>query len=223
MFEVWMSRSAIPARFSASRTRSIRAAISLIAAVALAERVMTPAEIMATSGTPPAAGGTAAKKACFIWTILMCAELARELARAPWLFAERLILAWRSGRPAAQDQAIDEQDDERPNDRGDEAGALARIVPADRLAEESGEQRSGDAEKDGDDAPARIAPGHQQLGKPAGQQADDNPAEDAVILHHAASPFMTSAPHRRGRINHAPTRLGGASAAVGRKSVAMPG
>jgi hypothetical protein len=51
MFEVWMSRSAIPAAFNAARTRSIRAAFSLIAAVALAERVMTPAEIIATSGT----------------------------------------------------------------------------------------------------------------------------------------------------------------------------
>src|SRR5687768_14356799 len=145
MFEVWMSRSAIPAALSAARTRSIRAAFWLIAAVALAERVMTPAEMIATSGTrltspvaltssrvpemvwtngcttdcvwpiagaATAASARAAKKACFIWMILMWTDMAREFARAPWLFAERLLLARRSGRPAAQDQAIDEQDDE---------------------------------------------------------------------------------------------------------------
>ena len=36
---VWMSRSSIPARFSAARTRSIRAAFSWIAAVAVGCRV----------------------------------------------------------------------------------------------------------------------------------------------------------------------------------------
>ena len=48
---VWMSRSAIPARFSAARTRSIRAAFSWIAAVAVGCRVTTPAEMIAMSGT----------------------------------------------------------------------------------------------------------------------------------------------------------------------------
>ena len=41
MIDVWMSRSAIPARFSAARTRSIRAAFSLDRrGGASAERVM---------------------------------------------------------------------------------------------------------------------------------------------------------------------------------------
>jgi hypothetical protein len=38
MLLVWMSRSAIPARFSAARTRSIRAAFCWIAPLAVAER-----------------------------------------------------------------------------------------------------------------------------------------------------------------------------------------
>jgi hypothetical protein len=37
--------------------------------------------------------------------ILMGREVAREIARAPWLFADRLLPAWGSGRAAAQDQA----------------------------------------------------------------------------------------------------------------------
>src|SRR5687767_6318431 len=132
--------------------------------------------------------------------------MAREFARAPWLVAERRSWRSRSGSAAAQHQAVDEEQDERTDDGGDEARTFARFIPADCLAEESREQRTRNAEKDRDDAAARIAPGHQQLGDPAGQQADDNPADNAVILHHAASPFMTAAPHSRGGINHAPTR-----------------
>ena len=46
-----MSLSSIPARFSAARTRSIRAAFSSIAAVAVGCSVCTPAEMIARSGT----------------------------------------------------------------------------------------------------------------------------------------------------------------------------
>ena len=51
MLLVWMSRSSIPARFSAARTRSIRLAASWMAPLAVVERVTTPAEMIATSGT----------------------------------------------------------------------------------------------------------------------------------------------------------------------------
>ena len=46
-----MSRSATPARLSAAITRSIRAAFSRTASDAVAARVTTPDEMMATSGT----------------------------------------------------------------------------------------------------------------------------------------------------------------------------
>ena len=46
-----MSLSAIPARLSAARTRSICAALSAIAPVAVVDLVTTPAEMIARSGT----------------------------------------------------------------------------------------------------------------------------------------------------------------------------
>jgi hypothetical protein len=51
MLLVWISRSAIPERLSAARTRSIRVAFWESAALAVAARVTTPAEMIATSGT----------------------------------------------------------------------------------------------------------------------------------------------------------------------------
>src|SRR3954454_22895688 len=51
MLLVWISRSAIPACLSASRTLAIRVAACWIAPLAVAERVTTPAEMIARSGT----------------------------------------------------------------------------------------------------------------------------------------------------------------------------
>ena len=62
------------------------------------------------------------------------------------------------------DQPIEQQQHERADDRGHEARALAGLVPAKLLAQPAGEQRARDAQQDGDDAPARIAPGHQHFG-----------------------------------------------------------
>ena len=82
-----MSLSSIPARFSAARTRSMLAAFSSIAAVAVGCRVCTPAEIIARSGTRvtspvalmssrvPVKTGTAAT-ACWAGTLAGIASLA---------------------------------------------------------------------------------------------------------------------------------------------------
>jgi hypothetical protein len=48
--DVWMSRSAIPARRSAATTADIRVLLSRIAAEAVADWVTTPAENIAMSG-----------------------------------------------------------------------------------------------------------------------------------------------------------------------------
>ena len=46
------------------------------------------------------------------------------------------------------------------------------LVPAERLAEETGKQRAGNAKQDGDDAAARVMPRHQQLRNGAGEAAE---------------------------------------------------
>ena len=50
----------------------------------------------------------------------------------------------------------DEQHDDRPERRGDEAGALIRPVPADGLADEGRDERAGDAEQGRQDEPGRV-------------------------------------------------------------------
>ena len=57
------------------------------------------------------------------------------------------------------DQPVDEQDDDRPDDGGDETRALVRPVPAEHVAEPAGDDRAANAEQDGDDAPLGVASG----------------------------------------------------------------
>src|SRR5688572_5618118 len=201
MLLVWMSRSAIPARFSAARTRSMRAAFWLIAAVAVAARVTTPAEILAMSGTrltspvtltssrvplmvwttgtcAGAAAGSAiaarhndASKADFILGILRLLLMSARVTPLSWLFAEH-------DGPASSptgDQPVDQQEDKGTDNRGNEARAIARPVPAQAVPDPTGQEGAGNAKQDGDNAAAWILAGHQQLGKAAGKSADDDP------------------------------------------------
>ena len=95
-------------------------------------------------------------------------------------------------------------------------------VPAEHLPEPAGEERAGDAEQDGDDAAARVAAGHQQLGHAAGQAADDDPAEDSVVWPSSQLPLLAAAFRRASHLQIAPTRACDASATVSRKALAMP-
>src|SRR5687768_7352701 len=149
-----MSRSSIPARFSAARTRSIRVAFSAIAPVAVDERVTTPAEIMARSGTRltvPVAltssrvPATGRAKPAGSWALAGAAERAAALISSAIMIrfishspdARHRAASWprRDGlnmnvslSASAEDQSVDEQDEEGADDRGDEAGRFALLI-----------------------------------------------------------------------------------------------
>src|SRR5258708_24141700 len=121
---------------------------------------------------------------------------------------------------AAAHKAEDQQQQEGPDERGDDAGAPPGPVPADSVADPAGDHRAGNAQQHGDDAPARVTPGHQQLGDRASKAPDDDPADDPVMFHSlpfrvlvlsAVQPAFTSA---------VPTRACETGATVSRKAVA---
>src|SRR5688572_20979560 len=85
---------------------------------------------------------------------------------------------------ASEDQPVDQEDEERPDDGGDEPGRFAFLIPADLLADEPRQQGSGDAQEDGHDASARVSSRHEQFGNSAGDQPDYDPAEDSIGFDH---------------------------------------
>src|SRR5436190_11710654 len=220
MLLVWMSRSAIPAALSAARTWFIRLAACCSAPVALGERVTTPAEMIARSGTrvtSPVALISRRVPAIVCVTLGVCCAAAAAgsdaaaivsaaskaclivlislVAHASRKLAPAPWLFAERGSPgsaAPGDQPIDQQNQECADNCGDEARALAHAVPTDRVADPAGEQRPGNAEQHRDDAAARIAARHQQLRDPAGEPSDHDPGEDSVMFHHPASPLQPS-------------------------------
>ena len=123
--------------------------------------------------------------------------MALTFARAPWLLPERSVLpsALTAG---ARDQSVDEEKDERADDRPDEARPFSGLVPVHEMAEPTGNDRTCNAEQNGDQAPSGVASRHQQLGDGAGDPSDDDPPEPAVVRikqwhQHRASPrFLLS-------------------------------
>src|SRR6266540_808365 len=87
------------------------------------------------------------------------------------------------------------------------------------MAEPPGDERAGDSENDGDDASAGVAPGHQQLGEGAGKPADDDPADDSVMLH-SRIPFFHAGVVQPAFTKNAATRACKTSAVVSRKALA---
>jgi hypothetical protein len=87
--------------------------------------------------------------------------------------------------PAVQNEPVDEQDHDRPHDGRKKSGSLIfRPVPVHGAPDETGQQRTGDSEENGDDASARVLAGHQQLRNAARKQTDHNPGEDSVFSQH---------------------------------------
>ena len=62
---------------------------------------------------------------------------------------------------ALEKQPVQQQQDYGADDRHDPARWLSRLVPADGLAEVSGNERASDAEQNRDDKTTRIFPRHQ--------------------------------------------------------------
>src|SRR5687768_14714309 len=127
-----------------------------------------------TSFTCAAAGTAAADTAAVssiaaaltLETIWNSLRLAAQLAARPIIprAAARGLNRGEVPSLSAGDQPVDEQDQDRADDGGEEARAFARFVPAQRLAEETGQHRAGDADHDRDQAAAGIASRHHRLG-----------------------------------------------------------
>src|SRR6516164_9362185 len=80
-----------------------------------------------------------------------------------------------SGALAASKKTVNEEQDDRPDHGSDEACTLSGLVPADRLAEVSGDERADDSENGRENETRRlIAAGHYELRDQAGDEPDDD-------------------------------------------------
>jgi hypothetical protein len=83
-------------------------------------------------------------------------------------------------RPAPKKEPVQEQQDHRADDRSDEACWLSGLIPAECLAEITGNKRAGDAEQNRNDATAGIFSRHQQFRDGADDKADDQNPNDRM-------------------------------------------
>src|SRR5690242_17291686 len=74
---------------------------------------------------------------------------------------------------------VDEQHEDRADDRADEAGRLSRRVPAHRLAQIGRDERAHDTEDGGDDEATGVTAGHEKLRHQADHETDDDCPDDA--------------------------------------------
>jgi hypothetical protein len=79
---------------------------------------------------------------------------------------------------AASAAPINDQQQDCSNNRSNKTCGLALLVPADRSAEKTRDQRSGDADEHRDNDPARIFAGHDELcDSPDDETDDEHPKE----------------------------------------------
>jgi predicted MPP superfamily phosphohydrolase len=87
--------------------------------------------------------------------------------------------------PATHDRPVDQQQDDRADDRGqpgaDVEELVERIGVEDRPGEEPAEQRAGDADDRGDDDPARVGARQDRLREGAGEQPEDDERDDSHL------------------------------------------
>src|SRR6266508_4164303 len=94
----------------------------------------------------------------------------------------------RTGTRVADDARGDEpipdkQNDKRTDGRADETRALVGMVPSDRLPDEGGQKRPGDAEHNRQDESTRVVrPRRQQARNDAGNEPDDENPEHVRLL-----------------------------------------
>ena len=93
-----------------------------------------------------------------IASVLRFFELAYVLVRFDYVAR---INDWLQLRFALEKQPIEQQQDHSADDRHDPARWLSGLVPAERLAEVTGNERASDAEQNRDDKTTRIFPRHQ--------------------------------------------------------------
>jgi len=80
--------------------------------------------------------------------------------------------------PPAEEQAIDDQQDDCPDHRGQETGGFTDSIPAGGAAGITGHGGSGDAEEGGHNEATRIVAGHEEFGNNTDKQTDTNDGED---------------------------------------------
>src|SRR6185436_20136450 len=86
-------------------------------------------------------------------------------------------------RSVPDDETIDEQQNDRPDDRADPP--CRRVLsPQQRRGQEAADERAGDAEQNRDDPAAGVASRHQELRNRADDQTKQNPSDD---VHFALS------------------------------------
>src|SRR6266487_4002125 len=105
--------------------------------------------------------------------------------------------------PTDADAAVDQQGDDGPDHRADDAGGLQEpllaVLVEEDISEETADERSDNAEQDGAADTDRVATRHQQAGKRSGDQADDDQRDDetehgTASLGEPASPSGSAVP-----------------------------
>src|SRR5919201_6734193 len=87
----------------------------------------------------------------------------------PWPMSSR-----QSRRPAANEEAVEKQQEHCAEDRSNDPGTFTRVaIPAECASNEPGEQRAGDTQQHRDQEAARIPTGHEQFGDRADDEPDD--------------------------------------------------
>ena len=80
--------------------------------------------------------------------------------------------------PTAEYEPVDQQQDDRANDRRDEADGLTERIPTGRAADVTRHERAGDAEQRRDDEATGVIPRHQEFSDNTDQQTDHEHGDD---------------------------------------------
>src|SRR5947208_7487711 len=83
-------------------------------------------------------------------------------------------------RSAADDEAVDEQQDHRPDDRADPARRLLTAAQQGGC-QESADERAGDAQQYGDNPATGITARHKELGDCTHHQTEQKPSNDVHV------------------------------------------
>src|SRR5262245_40353137 len=83
-----------------------------------------------------------------------------------------------SAAPAADYHSIDPEQDDSADDGHDDAGALTRLVPAERAAQPATDECTGNTKQNGDDETARILSGHDELRERANDETNDESSKN---------------------------------------------
>jgi hypothetical protein len=89
----------------------------------------------------------------------------------------------------------DDQDNDGAHDSSDEASAFTGLIPAKRLTQIGGNERSSDAQQRGQDESRRLVRGSwvEELGNNSGNKSDNDEPED---LHTALQVLTTGEPRK---------------------------